>query len=166
MCEVGGRALQSPGSRRGVAPCRLGAPPAASFSPALPRGCHRPSGPITAITSWSHSTDHLHGRAALRPFGRLASAPVRPGGAPSLPPGQAGRPLRGDRPAPPAFCTSLLPSPGRRRFARTAGPRALRPAMRPHKDADAPLSCAKVARLPPPSSETGGRWRSVSFRSP
>ena len=38
-------ALQSPGSRRGVAPGRLGAPPAAPFSPALPRGCHRPSGP-------------------------------------------------------------------------------------------------------------------------
>ena len=38
-------ALQSPGSRRGVAPCRLGAPPAAPFSPALPRGRHRPSGP-------------------------------------------------------------------------------------------------------------------------
>ncbi len=30
------QALQSPGSRRGVAPCRLGAPPAASISPALP----------------------------------------------------------------------------------------------------------------------------------
>jgi len=29
------------------------------------------------------------GRAALRPSGRLASAPVRPEGAPSLPPGPA-----------------------------------------------------------------------------
>ena len=37
--------MQSPGSRRGVAPYRLGAPPAALLSPALPRGCHRPSGP-------------------------------------------------------------------------------------------------------------------------
>ena len=37
--------LQSPGSRRGVAPFRLGAPPAAPFSPALPRGCRRPSVP-------------------------------------------------------------------------------------------------------------------------
>ena len=45
--DLSGRrpALQSPGSRRGVAPFRLGAPPAAPFSPALPRGYRRPSGP-------------------------------------------------------------------------------------------------------------------------
>ena len=116
-------ALQSPGSRRGVAPGRLGAPPAAPFSPALPRGCHRPSGPGCA--------------PPLRPHGfPRPSAPV---GLPVLPPGPAGRPLRGDRPAPPTFCTSLLPGPGRPHCVRTAGPRALRPAPRPQKDADAPL---------------------------
>jgi len=43
-------------------------------------------------------------------------APVRPVGAPSLPPGRAGRPLRGDRPAPPAFGTAPLPGPGRLRL--------------------------------------------------
>ena len=32
-----------------------------------------------------------------------------------------------------------MPGPGRLRCAQTAGPRALRPAPRPHKDADAPL---------------------------
>ena len=56
-------ALQSPGSRHGVAPCRLGAPPAAPFSPALPRGCHRPSGPGCA--------------PPLRPLGIRARPPRR-----------------------------------------------------------------------------------------
>ena len=56
-------ALQSPGSRRGVAPCRLGASPAAPFSPALPRGCHRPSGPGCA--------------PPLRPLGIRARPPRR-----------------------------------------------------------------------------------------
>jgi len=206
--------LQSPGSRRGVAPCRLGAPPAASFSPALPCGCHRPTGP---------------GCAPLRAAPSAAcTAPVRPGGAPSLPPGQAGRPLRGDRPAPPVFGASPLPGPGRPHCVRTAGPRALRPSPRPRKSADAPHSrfclvlravgrqalradClgppvffslpllvrprfartprfagfravgfapqnqrtlrllrrgGPLGRLSPPSSETGGCGRSVSFRSP
>ncbi len=83
------------------------------------------------------------GRAALRfapPFRPPGFPhPSAPQGLPVLPPGQAGRPLRGDRPAPPAFCTSLLPGPGRPHCVRTAGPRALRPAPRPHKPADAPL---------------------------
>ena len=56
-------ALQSPGSRRGVAPCRLYAPPAAPFSPALPRGCHRPLGPGCA--------------PPLRPLGIRARPPRR-----------------------------------------------------------------------------------------
>jgi len=56
-------ALQSPGSRRGVAPCRLYASPAAPFSPALPRGCHRPSGPGCA--------------PPLRPPGIRARSPQR-----------------------------------------------------------------------------------------
>jgi hypothetical protein len=71
------------------------------------------------------------------PQGRLTPAPVRPQGAPSLPPGRAGRPLRGDRPDPPAKGTFPLPGPGRHRFALTAGPRAFtRTAPRP---SDAPL---------------------------
>jgi len=88
--------LQSPGSRRSVAPHRLCAPPPPRYSPALPRGCNRP---------W--------GRASRRPVGRLTPAPVRPQGAPSLPPGRAGRPLRGDRPDPPAKGTFPLSGPGR-----------------------------------------------------
>jgi len=113
-------ALQSPGSRRSVAPHRLCAPQPPLYSPALPRGCNRP---------W--------GRASRRPAGRLTPAPVRPKGAPFLPPGRAGRPLRGDRPAPPAYRTFPLPGPGRLRFALTAGPRAFpRTAPRP---SDAPL---------------------------
>jgi len=55
--------LQSPGSRRGVAPCRLYAPLAASISPALPRGRHRPSGPGCA--------------PPLLPLGILARPPRR-----------------------------------------------------------------------------------------
>jgi hypothetical protein len=61
--------LQSPGSRRGVAPCRLYVPPAAPFSPAL-----------------SAAAIVRRGQAALRsapPLRPLASAPVRPCGAPS-----------------------------------------------------------------------------------
>jgi hypothetical protein len=85
--------LQSPGSRCGVAPCRLGEPLAAPFSPALPRGCHRPSGP-----------------GFVPPLRPLATAPVRPGGAPSLPPGQAGPPLRGDRSVLRHFVLFLCPA--------------------------------------------------------
>ena len=58
-------ALQSPGSRRSVAPHRLCAPPPPRYSPARPRGCNRP---------WGH--------ASRRPIGRLTPAPVRPKGAP------------------------------------------------------------------------------------
>jgi len=47
-------ALQLPGSRRGVAPHRLCAPPPPQDSPALPRGCNRP-----------------RFRASRRPVGRL-----------------------------------------------------------------------------------------------
>ena len=65
-------ALQSPGSRRSVAPYRLCAPPPPRYSPARPRGCNRP---------W--------GRASRRPGGRFTPAPVRPDGAPSTPPGRA-----------------------------------------------------------------------------
>lgn len=138
--------MQSPGSHRGVAPFRLGAPPGAPFSPALPAG---------AIVR--------QGRATLRPSGCLASSPVRPGGAPSLPPGQAGRPLRGDRPAPPAFCTSSLPGPGRLRCAQTAGPRAMRPAPR-HKTTDAPPSAPGWPAWLPVTSFVGDRQpRAFSF---
>ena len=41
-------ALQSPGSRRSVAPHRLCAPLPLRYSPALPRGCNRPPGPHSA----------------------------------------------------------------------------------------------------------------------
>jgi len=59
-------ALQSPGSRRSVAPHRLCASPPPQYSPALPRGCNRP-----------------RCRASLRPVGRLTPAPVRPQGLPA-----------------------------------------------------------------------------------
>jgi len=58
--------LQSPGSRRSVAPYRLSAPPPPQSSPALPRGCNRP-----------------RCRASLCPVGRLTPAPVRPQGLPA-----------------------------------------------------------------------------------
>jgi hypothetical protein len=115
-------ALQSPGSRRSVAPHRLCAPLPPLYSPALPRGCNRP---------------RCH--ASRRTVGRFTPAPVRPAGAPSTPPGRAWRPLRGDRRYPPSEVTFVLPGPGRRRFAPTAGPRAFtRTAPRPQKPADAP----------------------------
>ena len=44
------------------------------------------------------------GRAALRPSGRLASAPVRPGGAPSLGRGGGGGARGGGRPGPGGGC--------------------------------------------------------------
>gem|GEM_PF-6524071 len=115
--------MQSPGSRRSVAPCRLGAPPAASISPALPRGRRHPSGPGSA--------------PPFRPSGF-----PRPSAPKGLPPCLRGRP--DDRCAatgPPLrhFGTFLLPGPGRLRCVRTAGPRVLRPAPLPHKPADAPL---------------------------
>jgi len=143
ICLVGVRRC----SRRGRAAASL----PTGLVHRLPRLSPRPSLAVAIVR---------RGRAALRsapPLRPLVSAPVRPVGAPSLPPGRAGRPLRGDRPAPPAFCTSPLPGPGRPRFARTAGPRALRPASRPRKPADAPLSCAMVARLPPVTSFVGDR---------
>ena len=49
-------ALQSPGSRRSVAPYRLCAPPPPLYSPALPRGCNRPPGPRSAAAP----SDDLH----------------------------------------------------------------------------------------------------------
>jgi len=203
--------LQSPGSRRGVAPCRLGATPAAPFSPALPRGCHRPSGPGCA--------------PPLRPLGIRARPPQR-----GSPPCLRGRP--DDRcaatgpplrhfvlffcPVPADFASLRLPVLGRcgrlrdrinprtlrsaafvwcsgpsadRRFALTAlalrfiqplarsrcdlaslgrtGSRAdAQSAPRPHEDADAPLSCAVVARLPPVTSFVGDRRpRAIRFFS-
>jgi len=60
------------------------------------------------------------GRAPRRPARRLTPAPVRPQGAPCLPPGHAGRPLHGDRLTPPAKGTFPLPGPGRLRCAQTA----------------------------------------------
>jgi len=117
--------LQSPWSRRSVAPHRLCAPPPPRCSPALPRGVNRPT--------W---------RRGARPRRRLTPAPVRPEGAPSLPSGQSGRPLRGDRPAPPAKGTFPLPGPDRHRFAQTAGPRVFpRTVPRP---SDAPPVCANM----------------------
>ena len=65
-------ALQSPGSRRSVAPHRLCAPQPPLYSPALPCGCNRP-----------------RCRALRHPVGRFTPAPVRPEGAPSTPPGRA-----------------------------------------------------------------------------
>ena len=116
----------------GVAPRRRSLPAwctaCRAILPRPPCGRRRPSGPGSA--------------PPFRPPG--FPRPSAPEGLPVLPPGQAGRPLRGDRPAPPAFCTSPLPGPGRPRLARTAGPRALRPAPRPHKYADAPLGRDQV----------------------
>ena len=65
-------ALQSPESRRGVAPHRLCAPQPPLYSPAHPRGCNR-----------------LRRRASRRPDWRFTPAPVRPAGAPFTPPGRA-----------------------------------------------------------------------------
>ena len=59
-------ALQSPGSRRGVAPHRLCAPQPPLYSPALPRGCNRPPGP----------------RSAAAPSGDLHPLPSAPLGLP------------------------------------------------------------------------------------
>jgi len=112
-------AFQSPGSRRGVAPFRLGAPPVAPFSPALP---------AVAIVR--------QGRAALRPSGRLASR-ARPPRRGSLPASGSRRTTAARRPARPSgiwYCSFA-----RSRQTSLAGPRALRPAPRPHKPADAPL---------------------------
>ncbi len=119
-------ALQSPGSRRSVAPFRLGAPPAAPFSPALPRGCHRPSWPGCAALRAASPAACIHSPSApkglplclrIAPDDRFAAT---------------GAILR-------HFVLLLLPGPGRPHYVRTAGPRALRPAPRPHKPADAPF---------------------------
>ena len=59
-------ALQSPGSRRSVAPHRLCAPQPPLYSPALPRGCNRPPGP----------------RSAAAPTGDLHPLPSAPLGLP------------------------------------------------------------------------------------
>jgi len=106
-------ALQSPGSRRSVAPHRLCAPPPPRYSPALPRGCNRPPGPRSAAAPSADSHP-------------LPSAPL-------------GLPLR------------LRAAPDDR-FAATGA--TLR------------LKGAPDSRLTPPSSESGGRRRSFSFRSP
>ena len=71
-----------------------------------------------------------------------------------LPPGRAGRPLRGDRPVPPARGTFPFPGPGRPHYVRTAGPRALRPAPRPHKHADASLVRVNIILSFGPSADT------------
>ena len=104
ICLVGGRRC----SRRGRA--------AASLPTGLVHRLPRLSPPPSLRSPSSV-------RAGLRsaPQAAWLPAPVRPAGAPSLPEGQAGRPLRGDRPAPPAFGTSPLPGPSAdRRCALTA----------------------------------------------
>jgi hypothetical protein len=66
-------ALQSPGSRRSVAPYRLCAPQPPLYSPAHPRGCNRPSGPRSAAVP----SGDLHPRPSA-PLGlplRLGAAP-------------------------------------------------------------------------------------------
>jgi len=72
ICSVGGQRC----SRRGRAAASL----PSGFVYRLPRLSPPPSLAGAIVR---------RGRAALRPSGRLASAPVRPEGAPSLPPGQA-----------------------------------------------------------------------------
>jgi len=209
--------LQSPGSRRGVAPCRLGAPPAAPLSPALPRVRHRPSGPGSAAfraappAAW-HSRPSapvglppcLRARpddrcAATGPplrhlvlllcpvpadlaalglpvLGRLrpASRPHKPADAPlgrnPVVLRAIGRQtLRADCLGPPIIFQTLARSRSDlTSFGRSGSLAFAQSAPRPHEDADAPPSCAKVARgrLSPPSSETGVRGRSFSSRSP
>jgi len=72
ICEVGVRRC----SRRGRAAASL----PAGLVHRLPRLSPRPSLAGAIVR---------RGRASRRPSGRVAPAPVRPGGAPSLPPGQA-----------------------------------------------------------------------------
>ena len=89
VCEDGGGVAVA-----GVAPKRRSSPAlCTAATPGFPRPPSRlqaPPGP-------------------LRASGRLTPAPVRPQGAPCLPPGHAGRPLRGDRPTPPADRAFPLP---------------------------------------------------------
>jgi len=110
ICLVGVRRC----SRRGRAAASL----PTGLVHRLPRLSPRPSLrlPSSVVAGLRYATRRLSGRLHPRP-----SAPQ---GLPVLPPGQAGRPLRGDRPAPPAFCTFLLPGSGRPHCVRTAGPRA------------------------------------------
>jgi len=80
-------ALQSPGSRRSVAPHRLCAPPLPRYFPALPRGCNRP-----------------RGSTSRRPCVRFTPAPFRPPRGLPLSLRAIGRhALRGDCLGPPAF---------------------------------------------------------------
>ena len=69
-----------------------------------------------------------------------------------MPPGRAGRPLRCDRPVPPARGTFPFPGPGRPHYVRTAGPRALRPASRPQNLRT--LRTAAMAWCSGPSADT------------
>ena len=65
-------ALQSPGSRRGVAPHRLCAPLPPRYPPARPRGCNRPSGPRSAAAPSAINT-----RARPPPRGSLPASGSR-----------------------------------------------------------------------------------------
>ena len=61
-----------------------------------------------------------------------------------LPPGRAGRPLRGDRPVPPARGTFPFPGSGRPHYVRTAGSSGVAAGFATAKPADAPLACSLV----------------------
>ena len=189
--------LQSPGSRRGVAPYRLGAPPAAPFSPALPRGCHRPSGPgcapplrplgirarpprrgslpasgaglTTAARRQARPSGILYFSVARGPADRTAF------GLPVL--GRCGR-LRDRKKtrtlhsAASVWCSGLfnpLPAPGATSLRSDAPGRVLlRSRLRDRiktRTLRSPARWWPAYRLSPPSSETGGCGRSVSFRS-
>ena len=124
----------------------------AAFSPALPRGYRHPSGPGCA--------------PPFRPPGTRARPP--PGGLPSCLRGApddrfaaTGTPLRHFVlffcPVPADFAALRLPVLGRcGRLRDRINPRTLR----------SPAPWWPACRLSPPSSETGGRVQSASFRSP